>query len=1216
LLKTAVALEALTDAGDFEMLAVRCLRALYPECQELEHVGGNAKGQPIPDPLDAFCRVQDSQDLLFVMACCSLAADLNTKVERDIEKAAQEAITLRESFSNAKFRVFVCTTAEPSSRLMTRTYAFGAQRQIEVVFVGRSRLRDFLDTSPIGQYLRKQHLRLDCQMLSRDLMAELGARSLTRYAAEFVGFDADSFVANGSFGEASLSQRASGFCAIAGHSGSGKSAIAFLLLQRHLALGGLGIWIPAAAVETAPSLFDALRSTLQSLEPSLESAAGTACLSLCQPGETFLIVIDDISRSSQPVTVIKKVVAWSSPPSLKALASPPVMVVPVWEVYWDGWHKPKDAEWLREVRVRPWTSQESSEYLQNSGCCATTFPPITFGQEIVEELAGDPILLAIAVELMKDSAPLSKQSATDVIGTFIRRQVNDLPTGDHAEADVWSAILALTRYMLKERTLEPTWGAVRSDLSPQECSALLPILRIGSVCKLVGSPDNQHLRFRHDRLFQWLAGEVIKPLLRSCDSSEELLCDPFLAGYVGFALAASDASDAVPWLAQRSPLAIIEAVRYLRGVGAIQVEIMEAAREWLHLNAPRGSSIEFGHWLAGQMLAGVRSPLVLEVLPASYNRFFAIPRLLNGDFQETLRYVGGRHGFEPRVNSPRIEEALTRATTTHRSVAISRCTELLSKECPEEWEIRAALTITGFLQENALATAIVTAFDRSLFKEDILVLALWAALRCQATRQDLQPLLEIWSSIPDEDSEINASPRNEEGQCLGWVLSRLPIKSTSLLCEIADDWRKLANPLIICIEELFDPISVRFTAQKAAKNLATAKQQNHHGLWTMFLLRKWEGDSKKGPLPHNLSAIVREVSEDRELAVEERLAAEYLWISVATNASQLRHVDESNQRTAVLRRAKLGDASAVPHLITYLMEDHHWWPWARHVWCAELADWAGAEIGNLAANMAADPKRLTSSPHHSLAALLREIAHSDAVRLLEPHWEILCRSYPFFQLGLFLGSPFGLPQLRAALSQYARPQDAFTHVNLVLGFSTAEVAETVTQQHLDSLLPFLEFLDPMTLGDYVSAARKCGLEGYGGKVRAELDRRVAKADLEAKEREDLRRTAERVLPTDAELVQSLRHAATVEASGQPFIYGWRLRFENSQPLERLGDVLEGYLCSELTACGLRTVTKVLEGIGSRVDLSRLEKCYVSGDSSEIADLWALARLQVMRRSPT
>src|ERR1035437_7077684 len=63
---TAEALERINEA-EFELLAVRSLRELEPDCLAVIHMGMNAQGKTIPGPLDGFCRIPGVNPPRFVM---------------------------------------------------------------------------------------------------------------------------------------------------------------------------------------------------------------------------------------------------------------------------------------------------------------------------------------------------------------------------------------------------------------------------------------------------------------------------------------------------------------------------------------------------------------------------------------------------------------------------------------------------------------------------------------------------------------------------------------------------------------------------------------------------------------------------------------------------------------------------------------------------------------------------------------------------------------------------------------------------------------------------------------------------------------------------------------------------------------------------------------------------------------------------------------------
>ena len=133
-MKTAEAIENLTDAGDFEVLATRVLRLINADCQLLEHMGVNAQGKTIANPVDSFCQVPGSDPPRFVMAAFTLSKVETLKAkwffdhtkskkktkytsadDGDLVKANRQAQTLRKDYPDAEFTVHLCTNKRISA---------------------------------------------------------------------------------------------------------------------------------------------------------------------------------------------------------------------------------------------------------------------------------------------------------------------------------------------------------------------------------------------------------------------------------------------------------------------------------------------------------------------------------------------------------------------------------------------------------------------------------------------------------------------------------------------------------------------------------------------------------------------------------------------------------------------------------------------------------------------------------------------------------------------------------------------------------------------------------------------------------------------------------------------------------------------------------------------------------------------------------------------
>jgi hypothetical protein len=71
---TAEALDGMTDESAFELLAVRSLRKLEPDCHSLVHLGMNSQGKTIRNPIDGFCLVPNSMPPRYVMVAATTSS--------------------------------------------------------------------------------------------------------------------------------------------------------------------------------------------------------------------------------------------------------------------------------------------------------------------------------------------------------------------------------------------------------------------------------------------------------------------------------------------------------------------------------------------------------------------------------------------------------------------------------------------------------------------------------------------------------------------------------------------------------------------------------------------------------------------------------------------------------------------------------------------------------------------------------------------------------------------------------------------------------------------------------------------------------------------------------------------------------------------------------------------------------------------------------------
>jgi hypothetical protein len=338
-MNTAEALEGITDAGKYEILSTQALRVLKPDCRSISHFGVNAAGKTIPNVVDGFCLVPGSDPPHYVMT--AFATVSKEKLERkwlfdhsstpnakkakdandgDLIKAGKLAASIRLDQPLARFSVYLCTNRGLDPDIIKSVHVTAHKLGVTADFLEQSKLRDFLDTTPDGQWLRKAHLGIEADQLPFPLMRELSKRSQNNYADEILLPQSHEIIVTKRFAAVGslFADASKPLLFLVGPSGSGKSLLAHQLLASQLDEGLIGVWIPSEVAERHTLLSAALEECLRTLYPTMPAGSGDTCLKLASPERPLVVIIDDINRSTSPARLLDKAISWSRPPNLSA----------------------------------------------------------------------------------------------------------------------------------------------------------------------------------------------------------------------------------------------------------------------------------------------------------------------------------------------------------------------------------------------------------------------------------------------------------------------------------------------------------------------------------------------------------------------------------------------------------------------------------------------------------------------------------------------------------------------------------------------------------------------------------------------------------------------------------------------------------------------------------------------------------------------------------
>jgi hypothetical protein len=1210
-LTTAEELQVITDRGKFEILANAILCRDNPDYAALIDLGINEQGETIRASTDGFCKVPNSNPPRFVwfQHTTTDRARLRTKWLSeneeslgDLIKASKKASGLRAIAPNGKFTVVLSTNQRFDEDLAEAVIAKGEELGLEIDPWHVFRYARFLDTVPVGHFLRKEYLGIEAEMLSKDLLAELGDRSLENYAnVEFQFTSPNLWIARNL--EADIAHSAESLdchlLLLVGESGFGKSAAAYRFLNKHLATGGYGLHIPERIAHESSSLEHMLRQTLNGLYPSLDSKEAARIPEIIPTNKRFVILIDDVNRTSDPPILIRKLSGWSQPPYL--------ILCPVharFRAQTAGFvSEPDSTESDPVSRTDPDTPQETPKRNLNkmvivdrmhpeeaSGAIqvvanelGTVLSPIQ-AEKIASRLGYDPFLIGALGQLLQ-SDEFDRSISTlvdDVLARSIDGRISEvvaISPGQYFFHEFRQALNAITTRMLEQRDLLPSWSEVSSWLQdePLYLAVLRELRHHGRLCQISTGDD---FRFLHDRFLQYFCIESLKSLLDEAEKNISVLSDPAYAEWIAQALLrAPQSKDLLDTIRESNPLALVSTIRYMgTPITDYHHLIVKKVQEWVRYRAGRYSagSPQSLRWAVANNLLFADSPAVLEIVNTDfglqYRRWFGgFIRFRNGDPNGAMRYCSS-FGIRPGWDDYLFKQLVEHAVLHHRDALIQGLTQTLIT-AHKKPDLDGAPILAGFLGLPELQDAIEEWWNRLDVKSKYLVEALWAALRCSTNPykdEFLDSIITYWAELPDTEEEKRIEKRESVGEQLRTALP--PYVNNDLLGYLINQTRKyevLRVPVasICCYVDL--PDSIEF-ALRTSTEVPDCER----------LCGTWNWPTVSGTTLSN-SSVERLYGLwcDQDNPSSLRSVAFALWrrnvdskqTDVIGTIRALKPNDDLFKDT-IWARACLGDTSCTPHFASILESDTNFFRVAHYIWSDQILPIAGRHLYSFRDSIPTDYSGGTRDPHWNLADLLMRIPVDDAEMLLVKHWEHLRYSRLFVQSALYIGTTNCLKLADAAIVEYPEEAPLFKEVSYRFGFSSLGRNDHISFSELKHLGRYWDRFDETTLRSFVEACYEIGDEGVAW----------CREHIPASINEDYRL---RYCPTDNDLMEMLDQHTE---SGRNSIDFWIDDLKKHIDLDRLRASLRQWLESEPTSGKVKIALMCIEQIGQRSDLDMLD----------------------------
>ena len=1007
---------------------------------------------------------------------------------------------------------------------------------MEVRFLEQSRLRDFLDVSPIGHWLRWKHLGIDSDLISLPLLQELSATNISQYARDIALFEHQFLVETESekrIGEQLVNTKFR-LHLLVGDSGVGKSTAGLRLLNRHYASGNPGLWISAEVLDHASNLSSALEMALKAQMPSLRAGTGQDVLNQLREAEPLLLVFDDINRSPSPINLLRKVKDWLRPLAERKDGRDVFrnvrVICPLWQAHWTSLQSSLESVgWIRSVTITAFNRSESIQSLQ-SGLPTRSEHDL---RQFASALHDDPILIGLfnsSFSTREQEAALA--ACSDVIGVFMRERLSAIASSMNEPAVLIEATLKkLAASLVVNRELRPPWSTVETWFG-NDLHGLLQLKQLaaqGHLARIVDRSGSLIWEFRHDRLMGHYVVDAIVGLRKGDDEKRRAVFDPYFVPYLGQAIGALPPIDTLlDEVAMERPASLVASLRYVRinpsdgsstlvdEVGRYLVDGNQTTAEWQD---------------SVRLLEEVATPFTIALTtPRKSDGLFWHARFRNGDVLSGACIMC--RGFFLRTHFAWLETMVADAISTSRTEFVESLRSLLTSATITPDLKEGGLLRAGYLGEPSLVRDIVALWETSAVagKErwDLLLCALWAALR--SANEDVDGSVGILvrevNSLDDTTSEKHFL--SERGSLLQELSHAgrhgYPPAVLQYLANLAvnEDFRWTVMQILDHVDH---PIAVASMVRTLGALEHRAHQSGGFNPYTSFWRENWDGIRGRSSLSQESLNSVRNLWEAVTEPSWVRSYAFSLWSRLIPdlNALQTAQPEDPYFHTAVWHRVEMGDLTATAPYLTILADKPFWIGQLSHIWTPALRPLLDARLKRLESG---DPSTDSNEDHH-LSGVLRDIPVPDAEEILTEHWHYLKRRHHFVQVALYVAAERTRGLAAEALRGWAGDKDPFEHVDHTFGFFTYGLSDRLTLKHLESLLPYVDRPSPRVLEHMIEF---CGRSGHRSFAITNLLPRVHQllADSTKLDENDLRIMSHSLtewFPTDEDHFRVLDDAA-------------------------------------------------------------------------------------------
>ena len=1110
--RTKRRLAAITDQGLFECLATAVLREQKPDYLLLVHSGVNLDGKTVRSPVDgiAFVAGANPPHMIAVHHTTCKREDLKnkwlhdpatvkTRKDRkptappgDLVKTALLLAEQKRKMPNLQATLILTTNREPPEALVRSVYAAGEAAGLDVSIVAGSALAHFLDYDAKGQWIRSHFLGIEQEHLSDELLHELSQRSLQIQSSYFPE-DSELWVDRQL--DRTLEEAVGrDVVFVVAESGLGKSIACHKRLTAHVETGGFGLVIPHEIIAESLSLEQAVGTTLRQLHPSLASDAGSEARALASERKPLLMVVEDINKSGQPISLIERLASWSAQRAERNQVASWQILCPVWPRILTALGDQARNKINELVLTASSFTPEEGAAAVNRRRHQAGIPITQLDAEAVASALGhDPLLIAL-------QDPTATPDPNHVIQAFIEGSLERLTErrGEFTAGEYRQGLRHLAATMLERRCLDLSMTDVAAWFGDTSSTVnmLRHIVRFGEIIRVTGSASNERLAFRHDRVLDWLLADAAADLMRHGAIPQTVLMEPYFAEIIGAALVRDDIPLAtVEQVRVTNPLALLCAMSVFgEPTNDLHRAVLKAAEAWLDDETTHTPHHENLRWAARRVLSECDASYVISLVKRfreeRNDRWGLRARFRNGDFGAGL---GLCYLYQPGFGVVGHVELIEHVQRRRGRALVRTLNAFLCHDQLPAAGRSGALRLAGYLADPTLASAIKTSWLADTGRDERLTDYLWASAQCcgEDAAGLLAPVCDKWAALPDKaDREHSVSSRNNlAAHEIRWAFrDRVPESAIHYFIEQAKT-SALRWPITFMLHGIDHPDAVEFVTRELAAT-------ENFSPFAMNAEDEWKRQQEKtGRAMSDASRNrLRELWTNKQNGKHLRNWALRLWCSTTAKGDipvlQTVPADDDIGDTALFQRLRRGDREAIARLVEKLRQDEvgYWWQVGRYIWSDELTESLDEALGRRSDRVErAWDFNNEISADCILSERLVELPTPTVEGLLIKHWDHLRFSFYYVQAALYTATPRLMEMVAQTVARCPNPKSMFELATRHFGIRTKERTGIVRIAQLQALLPYLDHLSDL---DVLNLWETCNDHGWFEWRRQHLDSRL------------------------------------------------------------------------------------------------------------------------------